>query len=258
MNPFYQYDFLKSNDSSFDYGSLIAVLSPAGHGKSLVINSMIVEYIKNNVDVLIFSENKEKVRKLYDTINFLHLKNSYENTGLLFVNGTNFFTEENYFINSLTNFLKTRLYKNRRFVIIFDCAINLEMFAKNIPDAIVCTRRVLIEKINQKSSFINLSSSMFIQDNFKRNILLTRKFREIANFFNSQIITTNNINKNFNEKENFNMFVREVIEHDIAFLVTKKEQEFKIITLKNRFNTDDNQSINCKINLDNFILEVKK
>jgi len=233
LNPFSEYNFLKSDHISFDYGSLITVLSPAGHGKSVVINSMILEYIKNNVDVLIFSENVKSNLRLYDTINFLQLENGCKNTGLCILRDSNFYVEENYFIESLIDFLRTRLYKEKRFVIVFDCGISLKMFDK-IPNALVCTRRVLIEKVNQKSSFFNLPFSMFVPDDNRRYIL-EGKFREIANYFNSQIITTNNIRRNFEEKENFNIAYREIMQQDIAFLVTKKEQEFKLKTLKNRF-----------------------
>ena len=74
MNPFS--DIVKIDDRrNLTDSRLITISSPAGGGKSLAINTMILNYLKSGINVLLFSEKETRPLNGLFTLKELNKKN---------------------------------------------------------------------------------------------------------------------------------------------------------------------------------------
>lgn len=66
LNPFHYFEEFKLD--KFDGGKLIAVGASAGNGKSVALNSMILNYVSQGINVIIFSENPSICYPVFEMI----------------------------------------------------------------------------------------------------------------------------------------------------------------------------------------------
>lgn len=252
MNPFSTYNILKSENLSFKAGSLIVVGSPVGQGKSSLINSMILNYIENNIDVLVFSENIKMRDKIVDAINQLKI---IKEVGEMYYLTMIFSKPVERFINTFREFLAVRTNRYKNFVIIFDGPMfeheqtGFDFFNLNSN-----TRRVLVEKFTKKNQHSDLKYE--ITEGMTQRQVKHKRNHSLKNFsahFNSHIVLTEQLRL---QQDNLIGDTEDMQMGDVFFTVRKNAQHnFDFSCIKNRFGAD-HVTVECALNRDNLSLEL--
>ena len=152
MNPFSHIGVFDPKNKLFDGGRLITVGATAGQGKSLCINTLILNYIDKGVDVLLFTENtRNSYAGMQQTIEDMTFEKSRKfDAGILYMCPVVFENPVEYFINQLNAFIPFHNHYLGSFAIVIDG----DMFtAENRSFDFLTigpnTRVVLTEKINK-------------------------------------------------------------------------------------------------------------
>lgn len=229
MNPFS--DIVRVNESkNIIYPQLITVGSSAGQGKSLVIFTMAINYIKAGVNVILFSEMPQR----YKSFDINSLKVNKNQLGRLFI--CNLFYEDTIqaFNQKIAHHLE---------FLIGSCVIIIDgpMFDLNNSFSYTKfkdenTRVVIFEKYNLKAKLAYLAKTEV--NKYAKQQQISETLRSLAINFNTHVIFSNqhynspinNANNQIQIPTNNSM----VYASDIYFSVRKSEKIFSITRLKDR------------------------
>lgn len=253
-NPFSTYKCFDLESLSFKGGSFISIGSPIGEGKSTLINSMILNYLEKEIDVLVFSENPKIRTYLSDTINYQKRLNT--NTGTMYYVQMAFSKPVEHFIANFKHFLIHRPDRYKRFVIIFDGPMfETEQTAFNFFNIDSNTRRVLIEKYTEKNRKELVYNIVDAPKHIKMRILIY-SLKNFAAHFNSHVVLTIQFNKTGIGDTILPSNTDMLYLGDMVFTVRKKTQHnFEFSCIKNRYDVDNIKS-ECQLNPGNLSLEL--
>lgn len=216
---------------------LITVGSAAGDGKSIAINTMIIEYLKEGISVLLFSETHNRaVDILFPICAELKNNNKYSNKdiGTIIVFPMLFSESIEYFNDKVKDYID--FLNSNKYVIVIDgdmfSATNIAFSYKNLKNT--NTRYVIFEKFNPKPLDYSLVETF---DIITRRKQISEALRTLAQAFNTHVVITANHARNAGKKDSLD---REIVEvpvlmvSDIYMHVQKENQVFTIKCLKDR------------------------